>query len=119
MTLKNALKEAVAKKIASSVELRTYKAQPWDPDHVFARMYDIQRMRGHRATLREDIRYLHLAYAFSRGRPYRQQEPKVCEGNEPSLGMIAHVAGVSVESVESWYKGETPLEQEASTEAAE
>lgn len=121
MTLKTQLKEAVDAKLASSKKLRDYKAAPWAPEDVHSRAYEIARQREYRTDLRASIRYLHLAYAFSRGRPYKQQEPNVREGNEPLVSCIHSLltdTPVSYEQVAAWYKNE-PLELPATSQAAE
>lgn len=123
MTLKTQLKEAVAAKVASSKKLQAYKAAPWAPEDVHKRAYEIARQRSTRRGLRQDIRCLQLAYAYFRGRPYKQQEPKVREGNEPHhLPMRFVLPDVPAEALEAWYKGETPVavpEAAARPEAAE
>ena len=122
-TIKATLKAAVEEKLESTRKLRTYKAAPWAPEDVHKRAYEIARQRSVRRDLRADIRCLQLAYAYSRGRPYKQQEPKVREGNAPPIiGVLMLLPEASKETLEAWYKGETPVavpEAAAQPEAAE
>jgi len=108
---KAALKAAVEEKLESTRKLRAFKDAPWAPEDVHKRAYEIARQRSVRVTLREAIRYQHLVYAYLRGRPYRQQEAKTCEGNEPSASAIRYYVelvlgrGLPPNAVEEWLQG--------------
>lgn len=44
--------------------------------------------KGYLCLMREDYRYLHVAYSLFKGKTYEQIEPKVREGNEINLNMV-------------------------------
>lgn len=124
-TIKATLKAAVEEKLESTRKLRAFKAAPWAPEDVHTRAYEIARQRSERCVLRGNIRCLQLAYAYLRGRPYRQQEPKTREDNTPGASLIRYYIERALDqelppnAVEEWLQGAAAVMPVSEAEAAE
>jgi hypothetical protein len=60
---------------------------------------------------KEDVRYLQLAYALVRGRPYWQQERHCNLNNRPSAYLLSQVVGCTKEEAKAWLDTPMPADE--------
>jgi hypothetical protein len=80
--IKEDIKRLSSKKKESSQERKLYKKENSSRREENKYSYFFSESDSQRAMLREQIRFLHLAYNFIKGVPYKKVEAKVEEGNQ-------------------------------------
>lgn len=105
--IKEALKAAVAQKRENTQKRLEFKrTTPTDEPGRFEKLSIFWNTNS---ILKEDIRFLQLAYAFVRGRRYWECERETRD--LPWEGRIAEYAGVSREEILAWLTAEITPEE--------
>lgn len=115
--IKNSIKPLVEQKMKLTRERHEYKLKTRGDVAESKRLSFFEHIDYVRSDLKHDIRHGLLLYGYIRGRDYKQLEPKVRKGNEPSASDICLFGGthgnlaMPQAEIASWLKGESSPHQ--------